>query len=171
MRKEKENIDDSFLKNLPQNDGFTTPEGYFESVELTILAKIKLNESLHLGNSNGHLSVSNAYFENNKNAILSKTKAVKNTPIININWKWVSGIAAILLAVYGLNELKTTNLITQKTNKVSDTEIIDYLTNNDVKLEWINEVNPNFVFQTNNSKEIEQYLLDHAEEQVILDEL
>lgn len=171
MKKEHENINDSFLKDLPIKGGFKTPEGYFEKVEITILQKIKLNESLNSGNVNGGFQVPTDYFENNKKLILTQTKNHKKASIINLNWKWAAGIAAILLAVYGLFELKTNNNNYAASNKVTDAEIIDYLANNDIKLEWINETNANLAIPVNNQKEVEQYLLDHAEEQVILEEL
>jgi hypothetical protein len=52
--------------------------------------------------------------------------------------------------------------------------MIDYLANNDVKIEWINEINvepKTTLKKEENNKEIEQYLLEHADEQALIDEL
>ena len=52
--------------------------------------------------------------------------------------------------------------------------MIEYLANNDVKIEWINELNSEIKTvssKDDNYKEIDQYLLEHTDEQALLDEL
>ncbi len=177
MKNEFENIDDGFLKNLGNEGGFSAPEAYFEKSKNSILNKINKEPSLNISGNEGGFVLPNNYFEQGKNAILSKIQKPDAKKINLFNWKTVSGIAALFIAVVGLTIFinnNNSNNLNANLNKVSEEEMIEYLTNNDVKIEWINEVKPiNQIDnkEENNTKEVEQYLMEHADEQALLEEL
>lgn len=180
MKDEIENITEDFLKNLENKGGFKTPSGYFEHSKANILNKIKAEPSFKINNNEGGFTVPTGYFDTSKTQILSKisTQQAKKVNLFSAtNWQFVSGIAAIFIAIVSLiifvKNNQTDNL-NANLNKVSEAEMIDYLANNDVKIEWINELNPETKTvskKEDNNKEIEQYLLEHADEQALLDEL
>lgn len=180
MKDELENIDDGFLKDLEKEGGFKTPAGYFDNSKASILSKINAEPSLTITKNEGGFTIPTDYFETSKSQILSKinTQQAKKVNLFSVaNWQFVSGIAAIFIAIISLiifvKNNQTDNL-SANLNMVSEAEMIDYLANNDVKIEWINELNPEIKTvskKDNNDKEIEQYLLEHADEQALLDEL
>ncbi|MFZ4798077.1 MAG: hypothetical protein ACOYMA_11330 [Bacteroidia bacterium] len=180
MKDELENIDDGFLKDLGKEGGFKNPVGYFEHSKANILNKINAETSFEINNNEGGFTVPTNYFETSKTQILSKinTQQAKKVNLFSAaNWQLISGIAAIFIAIISLFifvKSNQTNNLSANLNKVSEAEMIDYLANNDVKIEWINELNPEIKTvskKEDNNKEIEQYLLEHADEQALLDEL
>lgn len=180
MENETENSDNLFLNNLPKTNGFSVPTGYFENRSTLILSKIEVNKTLNIINDEGGFTVPVNYFETNKAQILGKinTQQAKKVNLFSVtNWQLISGIAAIFIAVISLIifvKNNQTENFSANLSKVNEAEIIDYLANNDVKIEWINELNPAIKADSkkdDNNKEIEQYLLEHADEQALLDEL
>lgn len=180
MENETEKSDNLFLDNLPKANGFTVPTGYFENRSALILSKIEANKTLDITDNKGGYTIPDDYFETSKSQILSKVNAqqVKKVYLFYAaNWQFVSGIAAIFIAIISLIIFVKNNQqdnLSANLNKVSEAEMIDYLANNDVKIEWINELNPEIKADLNkeeSKKEIEQYLLEHADEQALLDEL
>lgn len=177
MKNEFENIDDGFLKNLNAKGGFNIPDSYFEKSKENILDKITTEPNLNLDKMEGGFTIPTNYFEENKVAILSKINKPQARKIALFNWKYLTGIAALFIAVLGIiifiNNQNSTNL-SANLNKVSNEEMIDYLANNDVRVEWINELKPISQVEQNgqnNTNEMEQYLMDHTDEQALLDEL
>ena len=180
MKDELENIDDNFLKNIGNKGDFYVPENYFNQTKSSILNKINVDSDFKISYSEDGFTVPNNYFETNKNQILSKinNKTTFKAKVITFaNWQLMSGIAAIFIAIILLFVFIKTDKIenlSTSLNKVSEAEMIDYLANNDVKIEWINELNADIKTiskKDENNKEIEQYLLEHADEQALLDEL
>lgn len=180
MKDELENIDDDFLKNLGNKGDFGVPEKYFDQSKASILSKINADYDFAVINSEGDFIVPNNYFETSKKQILieiNNKAAVKTNVLTFANWQLISGIAAIFIAIISLFvffNIKNNSSLNANLNKVSEAEMIEYLANNDVKIEWINELNPEIKTvskKDNNNKEIELYLLDHADEQALLDEL
>jgi len=171
MKDELEIIDDVFLKNLRNIGDFGVPEKYFDQSKASILSKI---------NVDADFTVPNNYFETSKVQFLSKisTQQAKKVNLISsFNWQFVSGIAAIFIAIillFTFLNINKNNTLNANLNKVSEAEMIEYLANNDVKIEWINELNPEIKTvskKDENNKEIEQYLLEHTDEQALLEEL
>jgi hypothetical protein len=171
MKEELENIDDNYLKNLKSDGGFETPASYFELSKSSILNKI---------NPEASFSVPFGYFETNKAEILKKTNikgANKTTLFPFFNWQITSGIAAIFIAIitiYVFKNSKKSDELNVSLNTISEVEMIEYLANNDVKVEWINEFSTNSkstLKEEEKNIEIVQYLLEHTDEQALLDEL
>ncbi len=180
MKDEFENIDDDFLKTLGNKGDFGVPDKYFNQSKASILSNINAASDFAINNSEGDFIVPNDYFETSKIQILSKIntqQAKKVNLFFGLNWQFVSGIAAIFIAIFSVHiylNINKNNTFSANLNKVSEAEMIDYLANNDVKIEWINELNPEIKIvskKEDNSKEIEQYLLEHADEQALFDEL
>lgn len=175
MQEQDQHIDDSFIKKLPVSGGFEVPEDYFNQSAERLLHVI--NNDLATGKAGGY-TVPDGYFEQTTQQILQKVKARQPEKIYLWNWASVAKIAAVFITVCGLTlfvvtKNKSEQTLSEKLNKVSQDELIDYLANNDVKIEWISDVNytPTKESTTANTKEIEQYLIDHADEQVLLEEL
>ncbi len=177
MENELENIDESFINNLDKKGSFKTPENYFENSAKNILSVINITSTVSNLEPEAVFKVPENYFEVSKNNILNKINKPQ-TKKINIynNWKFVSGIAALLIATFSIlfwlnNRDKS---LEAALNNVSQEEMVDYLAKNDVKIEWINDTNfkiESTINQEQNSKEIEQYLIEQADEQFLLDEL
>lgn len=177
MKNEFENIDDDFLINLNIQGGFSSPNGYFEKSKESILDKITIEPTLNLDKMEGGFTIPTNYFEENKSVILSKINKPQAQKIGLFNWKYITGIAALVIAILGIiifaNNQNSTNLNTSL-SKVSKDEMIDYLANNDVRIEWINELKSVTQMEQNGkniTNDMEQYLMDHADEQALLDEL
>ena len=180
MKDELENIDDGFLKSLGNNEPFGVPENYFDQSKASILSKIKAEQNFTINNNEGGFIVPNIYFKKSKYQILSKINSkstVKTKVFLFANWQLISGIAAIFIAIillFTFLNINQKNTLSANLNKVSEAEMIEYLANNDVKIESINELNLELKTvskKDDNNKEIEQYLLEHADEQALLDEL
>jgi len=180
MKEELENIDDGYLEGLGKEGGFTTPTGYFDHSKANILSKIKAEPSFEINKNEGGFTIPIDYFETSKSQILNKvnTQQAKKVNLFAVaNWQLISGIAAIFIVIISLFifvKNNQTNILGANLNKVSEAEMIDYLANNDIKIEWINELNPEIKSvskKEQNNIEIEQYLLEHADEQALLDEL
>jgi hypothetical protein len=180
MKEEIEDINENFLKNRENETGFKTPCGYFEQSRASVLSKINVDFNFFASNNEDGFTVPNNYFETTKFQILSKinTQHAKKVNLFSAaNWQFVSGIAAIFIAIILLFiflNINKNNTLSANLNKVSEAEMIEFLTNNDVKIEWINELNPEIKKvskKDEKNKEIEQYLLEHADEQALLDEL
>lgn len=174
MKEQDQHIDDSFIKKLPVSGGFEVPDGYFNQSADSILHTI--NNDLAVGKAGGY-TVPDGYFEQAAQQILQKVKFEEPKKIYLWSWVNVTKVAAVFIAVVGITlfvvvKNQSRQTLSDKLNKVSQDELIDYLANNDVKIEWISDVNYATTKEnTANTKEIEQYLIDHADEQVILEEL
>ncbi|MES2655724.1 MAG: hypothetical protein V4620_09045 [Bacteroidota bacterium] len=175
MKEQDQHIDDSFIRKLPVSGGFEVPDGYFNRSADRLLHTI--NDDLAVGKEGGY-TVPDGYFEQTTQQILQKVKVVEPKKIYLWSWSNVAKVAAVFIAIVGITlfiviKNKSNQTLSDKLNKVSQDELIDYLANNDVKIEWISEVNYTQTKESTpaNTKEIEQYLIDHADEQVLLEEL
>ncbi len=174
MKEQDQHIDDSFIKKLPVSGGFEVPDGYFNQSTDSIFHTI--NNDLAVGKAGGY-TVPDGYFEQVEQQILQKVKLEEPKKIYLWSWSNVTKVAAVFIAVVGITlfivvKNQSEQTLSDKLNKVSQDELIDYLANNDVKMEWISDVNYTPAKENNtNTKEIEQYLIDHADEQVLLEEL
>jgi hypothetical protein len=176
MENELENIDESFINNLDKKGSFKTPDDYFENSATNILSVINITSTISNLEPEAVFKVPENYFEVSKNNILNKINKPQ-TKKINIynNWKFVSGIAALLIATFSILFLLNNHdkSLEASLNKVSQEEMIDYLAKNDIKIEWISEANFKIELTNNqvqNSKELEQYIIEQADEQLIIDE-
>ena len=176
MENELENIDESFINNLDKKGGFKTPDDYFGNSATNILSVINITSTISNLEPEAVFKVPENYFEVSKNNILNKINKPQ-TKKINIynNWKFVSGIAALLIATFSILFLLNNHdkSLEASLNKVSQEEMVDYLAKNDIKIEWISEANFKIELTNNqvqNSKELEQYIIEQADEQLIIDE-
>jgi hypothetical protein len=176
MENELENIDESFINNLDKKGGFKTPDDYFENSAKNILSVINITSTISNLEPEAVFKVPENYFEVSKNNILNKINKPQ-TKKINIynNWKFVSGIAALLIATFSILFLLNNRdkSLEAALNNVSQEEMVDYLAKNDIKIEWISEANFKIELTNNqvqNSKELEQYIIEQADEQLIIDE-
>ena len=156
------------LHNI-KTTGFKTPNDYFDSVEDSVF--FKLNEPQILENTESPgFKVPKNYFESLDEIILSKVGENESKVIPIFNWKkiaYVSGIAASIILIYSLffnnsndvtfDNLETASIETYLMNEdLNAYDIAPYLGNVDLNSD-------NFVENTINASDIEDYLLQNSD--------
>lgn len=151
-----------------KSTGFKTPEDYFESLEDAVFSKMNEQQIASKVTSTG-FEVPTDYFETLDAKIVSRVEIQPTPKVISLfNWKkvaYISGIAAsVILAInifsnsnpLTFDDLETASienyLISQDLNSY---DIAPYLGTADLSSE-------NFVENTINSSEIEDYLLQNS---------
>lgn len=167
MSIEKNDIDPVFSER--SSGGYTTPDGYFEELQKTILRKTV-----------DHVfTTPENYFETLETRINLKLAKPQSAQLRIIHFKKIAiGIAASLLLVSGL--FFTKNIIHSTStsahfseaaiNELSDEEIIKYVEVSDIKDSHLAEILPN-TNEDKTQKQVEDYLINNADEQLITDEL
>lgn len=166
MNFEKENIEGELIKN--NQGGFSVPESYFEKLESDIFAKT----------ANVGFTVPNGYFDTLESKITDKISKPKLSISYSSTYaKVLSGIAAALIVISGFIFMNR-NLMPNKQNKafskavmdeVSDEEIITYVDESDIRESHIIDVA--FTTKDKSQNQVEDYLINNAEEQLIIEEL
>ncbi|MEI6507926.1 MAG: hypothetical protein WCO54_05535 [Bacteroidota bacterium] len=165
MSFEKEYIDDELLNN-PDN-GFQVPDGYFELLQNNILAKTT---------DNG-FTVPEKYFNTLDNRIQQK---IKKSKVINHHFafkRMAMGVAASFILIAGFLLIKNqlypsmqSHVLSQnKLNELSDEEIINYLDIADLSDNHIAESTVKTEVKSQN--QVEDYLINNAEEELIIEQL
>lgn len=159
-----------------KSPGFKTPEGYFESLDKSILSRLQGNDFLKVGNSSGFTAPDN-YFETFNDKVLNAVNSNERKVIPLIKWHkvaYISGIAASLILAF--------NLLFTNSDKLSfdDLETASmekYLMNEDLNSYDIapyleaNEMNSDdFVENTLNASDIEDYLLLNSDVEHLITE-
>lgn len=179
--------EEKFVTGLPKENPFSVPEGYFEELPDSILFRIKGRENHKADfSSANHFEVPEGYFDSLSKSILVKT-AIKQKTQGKIIWLHrLSRVAVAAVAVVAVSLViwiskhksgHSTN--TAGLEQVSDEEIFTYLENNNVSIDLVAEVYAETVSDKNKSEAsdndsnalMEQYILDNADEQLILEEL
>ncbi|MDP1727939.1 MAG: hypothetical protein Q8M15_14235 [Bacteroidota bacterium] len=168
---------EQFIKDLKVNGGFIVPDNYFEELELR-LQSVSDEPMLELETSEGGFVVPEAYFEDLESRILKKVPVqAKVIPMYQRGIFRISiAVAATLLLVslLYLFETKKQPGPTAKIAEPTENEIIEYLNKEGYRIDllcdagWCNELN------NTNKKEtepIEKYLLEHADEDLLIEEL
>lgn len=165
MSFEKEYIDYELLNN-PDN-GFKVPDGYFELLQKNILAKTT---------DNG-FTVPENYFNTLDNRIQQK---IKKSKTINYHFtfrRMAMGVAASFILTAGFLLIKNqlypsmqSHVLSQnKLNELSDEEIINYLDIADLNDSHIAETTVKTEVKSQN--QVEDYLINNAEEELIIEQL
>ncbi len=160
------------IGNTCKQGGFTTPDAYFDNMKSSILAKIE-SDSLNIKNQEGGFIVSDSFFETQKLQILSKAinpKAKKIRLIYSQLSMRVASIAAIFTIVGFLFLQNFYGHSNDLTATISNEEIVNHLVKTDVSEDLICEL----LDQTKTNKkenEIEKYLNEHADEDLLMDDL
>lgn len=94
------------IHNINEN-GFNTPDGYFNSLEDNIMNELKLNE---VAKSKSEFKTPDNYFETLEDSILSKVSEEKPIKVINLfskkNIIYATSIAAAVLLLFNLSIFK-----------------------------------------------------------------
>jgi len=149
--------------------GFKTPNDYFDSVEDSVFSKLNEPQILENTESPG-FKVPKDYFESLDEIILSKVDGNESKVIPIFNWKkiaYVSGIAASVILAFNLfinnpknvtfDNLETASIETYLMNEdLNAYDIAPYLGNVDLNSD-------NFVENTINASDIEDYLLQNSD--------
>ncbi len=149
------------IEQLKENNaGFSLPDTYFSDSadRLKLIPNDEMPEHLFEA---GFL-VPPTYFSNNKKQLIERVNK-KNKQIKIFKITAVSGIAAVLLAILGLNfwPSKPISKVELDFNQLTDAEIIEHLSKEDMnenllcEAGWCQELN-----DLNKSNETEKYLLE-----------
>lgn len=160
---EKENIDEELLGK--PNEGFNVPDGYFA----------QLNEDIIRKTSGNGFTIPVGYFETLETRILKKVDKPK---IIRHDFAFkqlILGIAASIIIIAGFftvkNKFYSSHQYSEsKMNNLSDEEIINYVDVDDIKDLHIAENTSNKV-EDKTQKQEEDYLINNADEQQIIEQL
>lgn len=116
------------LKHI-KHSGFTAPEDYFETLEDTLLAQVKLEE-MRL-NSNSGFSVPQGYFDTLDSTIIKHVNSKKQSKVISIfnrsHLIYFGGIAASIVLLFNL-VLHNRN----SWNSIKSETVEDYLVEEDL---------------------------------------
>jgi len=163
---------ENLLRKTNEQGGFTTPDNYFDAMKSSIIAKTS-RDQLTIYNHHGGFVVPELFFETQKNKILSKStpfRAQKISLSYNQIILRVSSIAAMLTIVGFLFLFENSSKSLDFTVNISNEEILNHLVKNDVSEDLICELlNRN----KGNKKEndIEKYLYENADEDLLMDNL
>lgn len=176
MKPESEHSE-QFIKNLKVKEGFIVPENYFEELENRLQA-ISAEPGFELEGIKGGFIVSESYFDNLESRILKKVpEQAKTIPMYQRGIFRISlAIAATLLLVsmLFLFETKKQGGSTAKIAEPTENEVIEYLNKEGYQIDllcdagWCNELKNKNKIET---ESIENYLLEHADEDLLMEEL
>jgi len=178
--------EEAFVNGLPKNNPFTLPSTYFEELPQSILIQVKGSETPQLSQTiESGFEVPQGYFEDFPSKVISKSHAA-NTGGRIIRFPYINRIAAAAVALLAVGLVlllsKTTPHQTETAvsiEQATDDEIFTYLENNNVSIDLVAEVytetetvkNKPVNSAPDSNTLIEQYILDNADEQLILEEL
>lgn len=150
------------LHNIKKN-GFTVPEGYFDSLEDNIIDELKVKESV----TNTGFKVPDNYFENLEDSVLSKVSNLeKDTKVIKLFSRktilFASSIAAAILLLFNLS------IFTEKATEPDFETVENYILNEDIStyeiaslLEEEELTEENFIEFSIEEDTVEDYILDN----------
>ncbi|MES2781043.1 MAG: hypothetical protein V4651_14215 [Bacteroidota bacterium] len=164
MHTENDHTDDSNLKALRTEGGFTAPVGYFEQMRKHVLQQTTGLEA------DENFQVPVGYFDKSRMAILAKTTA---KPVAIRLWYTRSFVKYAAAAVVLLTTTFSYVLYQQQSQSnlqsMTDDEIIMYLEAEGVRDIPVSEVS--FVVNETPANSEEKYLMNNADEQSIIEEL
>lgn len=165
MHTEHNHTDDSNLKNLRTEGGFTVPARYFETMHRQILEQTTLPEN------EKYYPVPEGYFASSREAILAKTTRKKSVIRLVFNRSYANyAVAAVVLIASTLLFLLSAPKQQTSVQNMSDEDIIQYLEEDGTRELSVSEVS----FAVGNTQPIttdEHYLINTLDEQLILEEL
>lgn len=166
MHTEYDEINDEGLKRLDVSGGFETPPLYFGHLRTHILNRTTRADQ-------NQPALPDGYFEQSKAAILAKTSR-KTPKTINLwytqpvfRYAAAAGIVATLTVSLWPSRLPMEQHISAA--NISDEEIIHYLEQNDLR--DINLSDINFNYTDPSSNEVEQYIINQSDEQLLVEHL
>lgn len=158
-------IDNSNLKNLQTEGGFTVPPRYFETMHRQILEQISLLEN------EKHYPVPRGYFDYSRAGILAKTTRKKSVLQFVFNRSFAKyTAAAIFLIASTLLFLLSAPKQQPVVQNMTDDDIIQYLEEDGTRELSVSEVS----FAIGNTQPIttdDHYLINTIDEQLIIEEL
>jgi len=169
-------IDENSIENLigktNKQGGFTAPDAYFDELKNSILSKIE-GDKLTIHKPDTGFVVPDVFFETQKQQILSKLNKpqAKKISLTSNQWILKAALVAAILTIVGFlfipnNSSNSLDL----SASISNEEIVNHLVKSDVSEDLICEL----LDQTKTNKkenEIEKYLNEHADEDLLMDDL
>jgi hypothetical protein len=172
MSEIEENRIEKLIGETNKESGFNTPANYFDTMKNLVLSKIE-SDILNANNREGGFIVPEMFFEIQKHQIISKAIKPKAKKI-NLNYnQWmlrVASIAAMFTIIGFLFLNKNENKSIEFTANISSEEILHHLEKNDINEDLICDL----LYQNKTNKkenEIEKYLSEHADEDLLINDL
>lgn len=160
MHHDQEEADDTKLKGLDVNGGFTTPPQYFSHLHNHIL-----NRTVRISSE-----VPEGYFERSRSAILQKT--IGTVPVSKPLTVWyrrplykyvAAASVMVCLSLVLWSPKQSTSTITSE--NISEEEIMNYLEHTDLR--DVNIIDVNFSSLSPAGAEVEQYIISQSDDQLL----
>ncbi len=173
---QEENHSELYLKNLKTEGGFRLPDHYFEDLEIKMLANLAEPE-LNFG-QNGGFKTPEEYFAGMEMAVLNKL-ALKKAKIIpfyqrsffSLGISIAAGLLLVsMLFLYRMSD--SPDIV--KNTAVSNEEIINHLSNEDINAELLCEAGWCTEMEKLNKKEndeLNNYIIENSDESLLMGEL
>lgn len=172
MSELEKNTIENLIGKTNKQSGFITPDAYFDDLKKSILSKVEVdNLSIHKPKTG--FFVPEDFFEIQKLQMLSKIakpKAKRISLTYNQIAMRVASIAALFTVVGFLFLHNNSSKPINPSTSISSEEIVSHLEKNDVSEDLICEL----LDQTKPTKtenEIEKYLNEHADEELLMNDL
>ncbi|MES2558780.1 MAG: hypothetical protein V4590_03515 [Bacteroidota bacterium] len=163
MYTENDHTDDSTLKALRTEGGFSVPVGYFANMRKQVLEQTTGSEA------NDSFQVPDGYFDRSRAAILAQTTLKPQTVRLWYTRSLVKYAAAAMVLVTCTISLLWYQQSPSNLQSMTDDEIILYLEENGVRDIPVSEVS--FVVNEAPANSEEKYLINNADEQSLIEEL
>ncbi|MFK2819989.1 hypothetical protein U0L90_07675 [Flavobacteriaceae sp. LMIT009] len=165
------------LNNI-QDNGFKVPKDYFNSLEEKIFANAYLDEAVQGENSTG-FDVPKGYFDSLENEIISKLPQTE-TKVISLfsktNLVYISGAAAAVLIMFAvfINQTNVENIndldVELVENYMLEEDLDTYELASLLTEEEITTINTDIFTETYDDAILEDYLLENADLEDIMDQ-
>lgn len=172
MSELEKNTIEKLIGKTNNKGGFTAPDAYFDGMKNAILSKID-GDKLTIDTPQTGFIAPDTFFEEQKHQILAMVNKPQAKRIKLNSYQWLiraASIAAMLTIVGFLFLNKNASKSVELTASISSEEIVNHLEKNDVSEELICElIDQNKV--TKKETDLEKYLNEHADEDLLIDEL
>jgi len=164
--------------NNIENTGFKVPEGYFNTLEDTILSKIK-TDSILKGIDNPGFEMPDGYLNSVEENIFNKVPKKASTKIISLfnrrNLIYISGIAAAIVIMLGFfwNNANTSNMeldYEMVESYLIDQNISSYEIASLLNEEELSSINSEIMSEAFNDEGMEDYLLENVNFEDIIEQ-
>lgn len=165
------------LNNI-KNTGFKVPNDYFNSLEDTILNKIKDDSALKNIDSSG-FEMPNGYLDTLEDTVFNKLSKKKNPKVISLfnkrNLLYVSGVAAAIIIMFGFFWNNTTALEMELDYEMVESYLIDqnissYEIASLLTEEELSNIDSEIMSEAFNDEDMEDYLLENVNFEDIIEQ-
>ncbi len=165
------------LNNI-KNTGFKTPDNYFNAVENNIMNAIKQESNLNLSKETGFKTPNN-YFDSIEDAVINKIETKTTSKVIPLfskrNLIYASSIAAAILIMFSIYLNKDNDILEEIEYEIVENYILNQgISSYDIASllteEELSYINFEIMDEAFNNEDIEDYLLENANLEDIIEQ-